>query len=331
MSKAFIVKEFNSQKDVTKEDLDLINKYTKRDLSKDEVYIFSIVLCNNEIDRDYEKFTKDSLEKLSKLFLGKTGVMDHDAKALNQAARIFYCEVERLDGKFTKDKEPYFRLKAKAYMPRTEQNKDLILQIDSGIKKEVSVGCAVNKIICSVCGCNLKNGISCNHLKGKSYSGRLCYTILDDAYDAYEWSFVAIPAQREAGVIKTMKKNILKGGVLTLNDILNRIKSLEEINLSKEEVKLLSEYIFKLESFANLGKSLEEDLKKEVAKLCIFNQPKIDTEIIKSVVEKMDFKELNAFKKAFSYKNDNSKFLSLKPQLASKDSLKVEQNTEFKI
>ncbi len=30
--------------------------------------------------------------------------------------------------------------------------------------------------------------------EGKTYDGRLCCTVLDDPYDAYEWSFVAVPA-----------------------------------------------------------------------------------------------------------------------------------------
>lgn len=38
-------------------DLDLINNYTRRKLSKDEVYIFSVVLCDNEVDREFEKFS----------------------------------------------------------------------------------------------------------------------------------------------------------------------------------------------------------------------------------------------------------------------------------
>ena len=32
--------------------------------------------------------------------------------------------------------------------------------------------------------------------------GKLCHTLLSGAKDAYEWSFVAIPAQPKAGVTK---------------------------------------------------------------------------------------------------------------------------------
>ena len=51
----------NEQVCVTDEELALINKYTRRQLSKDEVYVFSVVLCDNDIDRDGERFTVESL------------------------------------------------------------------------------------------------------------------------------------------------------------------------------------------------------------------------------------------------------------------------------
>ena len=44
---------------------------------------------------------------------------------------------------------------------------------------------------------------SCRHVKGRTYNGKLCYGELTGAKDAYEWSFVAVPAQRRAGVIKS--------------------------------------------------------------------------------------------------------------------------------
>jgi hypothetical protein len=34
------------------------------------------------------------------------------------------------------------------------------------------------------------------------YGGKICHTVLDGITDAYEWSFVAVPAQRNAGVTK---------------------------------------------------------------------------------------------------------------------------------
>lgn len=62
-------------------ELDLINQYTKRRFSADEVYTFSVVLCDNEIDRDFECFDSTSLEKLAEMYIGKSGILDHNPTA----------------------------------------------------------------------------------------------------------------------------------------------------------------------------------------------------------------------------------------------------------
>lgn len=86
-------------------------------------------------------------------------------------------------------------------MVRTESGRDLIAEIEGGIKREVSVGCAVERAVCSICGGDLRTG-DCGHRKGQEYGGRLCFANLEGASDAYEFSFVAVPAQPLAGVIK---------------------------------------------------------------------------------------------------------------------------------
>lgn len=132
------------------DELELINRFTRRNLAKNEVYAFSVVLCDNDVDRDGERFTTDSLYELEKLFVGKTGIIDHNPSAKNQTARIFSCKVEKIDGQKTALGDDYYRLKARAYLPVCESNRDIILAIDSGIIKEVSVGCAVGRVVCNV-------------------------------------------------------------------------------------------------------------------------------------------------------------------------------------
>lgn len=186
---------------MTKDILDKINKFTRREFAADELFAFHVILCDNEIDRDCERFSDNALEQLKALFVGKTGIFDHDASTSNQTARIFDTEVVTDSSRNNKCGEPYKYLRASAYMVRTEDNRDLIAEIDGGIKKEVSIYCAAGKRRCSVCGAD-KAVQSCSHVKGKSYGGRVCHTVLDDITDAYEWSFVAVPAQVNAGVTK---------------------------------------------------------------------------------------------------------------------------------
>ncbi|MBR1750960.1 MAG: hypothetical protein IJ740_08810 [Ruminococcus sp.] len=190
------------QFEINDEILEKINRFTRKPIPANRLYCFPVVLCDNEIDRDNECFTKASLEKLKELFVGKTGVFDHDASGRNQTARIFDTELVTDDEKLTSYGEPLVYLTAKAYMVRTKANASLIDEIDAGIKKEVSVSCSVGRKICSVCGKDVYKD-RCAHIKGRKYGGKKCVHRLEDPTDAYEWSFVAVPAQKNAGVTKT--------------------------------------------------------------------------------------------------------------------------------
>lgn len=178
--------------------LEQLNRFTRRKHTAQEVYMFDVILCDNEVDRDGECFTKQALETLCRRFEGVTGIFDHDPKGSCQTARIFATELVEDPARRTAYGAAYTYLKACAYMIRTDSNQDLIREIDGGIKKEVSVSCAAKTSRCSVCG---STG-ACAHEKGKVYGGRLCYRELEDISDVYEWSFVAVPAQVHAGVTK---------------------------------------------------------------------------------------------------------------------------------
>ncbi|MBR5512640.1 MAG: hypothetical protein IKV85_01480 [Ruminococcus sp.] len=186
--------------------LEKINKFTRREFSADELFVFSVILCDNEIDRDCERFSDKALDTLKEMFIGKTGIFDHKPSTSNQTARIYDTELITDESRTTKNGELYKYLKASAYMVRTEDNKNLIAEIDGGIKKEVSISCSAAKRICSVCGTEKSQG-GCGHIIGKSYGGKMCHTVLDGISDAYEWSFVAVPAQVNAGVTKKYSEN----------------------------------------------------------------------------------------------------------------------------
>lgn len=191
--------------DILNHEMALVNSYTRRELTRDEVYIFSVVLCDNDVDRDYERFTVESLFALEKLFVGKTGIIDHNPSAKNQMARIISCRVEAVEGRKTLLGDQFFRLTARAYIRRTDGNREFIEAIEAGIVKEVSVSCSSDHKVCSVCHNDMHSQM-CSHIKGREYDGVLCCGELINVTDAYEWSFVAVPAQRAAGVIKAQLK-----------------------------------------------------------------------------------------------------------------------------
>lgn len=192
--------------EITEADMKEINKYALEPLSVEDVFTFKAVLCDNELDRTFERFTTKALQELRKLFLGKTVIKDHFRSADNQVARIYATELVTSDSQTTKSGEAYTQLVAHCYMVRTESNKDLIAEIKGGIKKEGSVGCSVSSSICSICGTD-NTKTYCRHWPGRSYDkeggAEVCTFKLDGAKDAYEFSLVAVPAQRKAGVSKS--------------------------------------------------------------------------------------------------------------------------------
>ena len=264
---------------VTEEDLALINLLSRRELKEEELYVFSLRLCDNEVDRDGERFAPQTLEDLGRMFVGKSGIFDHQWSARGQAARIYKTEVIRQPERTTRAGDAYCWLKGWAYMVRTDRTRDLIAEIEAGIKKEVSVGCAVERAVCSICGADL-NQTACGHKKGQYYGGALCYASLEGASDAYEFSFVAVPAQPEAGVVKGAR------GPRTLKDL---VRGNEPCARELEE----------LEREAGLGRRYRDELRQETVRLGLLAGMDLDRDALAGMVDKLSMEELAALKDAW--------------------------------
>ena len=222
--------------------LETINGQAKSEMKPEQVYVFSLRLCDDQVDRDGERFDIAALPALAKLFIGKTGIVDHKWSAENQVARIFETQIVQEKG--------VSYIKAWAYIRRGGANDEIIADIEAGIKKEVSVGCAMGKAICSICGSEYG---TCGHRKGESYEGQLCCTILQEPVDAYEFSFVAVPAQREAGVLKGLGSRRF-----SLKDIAAEYGIQAEYRSLYKQAELGKRYQKELEdSVVRLGLSLE--------------------------------------------------------------------------
>ena len=253
---------------LSREDLELIGVLARRPLTAQEVYTFSVRLCDNEIDRDFERFATQTLEQLAPMFVGKSGIFDHQWSAWGQAARIYKTEIVRESGRTTRAGDGYCWLKGCAYMVRTDGNRDLIAEIEGGIKKEVSVGCAVEHAVCSVCGCD-RTQTDCGHEKGQEYGGQLCWADLEGARDAYEFSFVAVPAQPAAGVVKTARRGDVRSAA-------------------------------RLEEEAALGRKCLEELRAEVVRLALLADRELSAPAMKSLAYKLSHQELEELRKSYA-------------------------------
>ena len=248
--------------------LEAINAQAKASLTPEQVYVFSLRLCDDQVDRDFERFDTRALAGLAKLFIGKTGIVDHKWSSENQVARIFETQVVKEEG--------VSYIKAWAYIRRGGANEEIIADIEAGIKKEVSVGCAMGMSVCSVCGSEYG---TCGHMKGESYDGQVCCAILQEPMDAYEFSFVAVPAQREAGVLKGM------GG---------RNKCLKEL---AEEFGAQAEYRA-LYKQAQLGMQYQKELEDSVVRLLLTLELGAEEPVLRSIAGKAAAEDLMKLKAA---------------------------------
>lgn len=252
----------------TESQLEAINALAKAKLGREQVYVFSLRLCDDQVDRDYERFDPQALPALAKLFIGKAGVVDHKWSAESQVARIFAAEVVK-EGAVT-------YIKAWAYIRRGGKGDEWIADIEAGIKKEVSVGCAMAGSVCSVCGSEYG---SCGHQKGQSYDGQLCVAILREPVDAYEFSFVAVPAQREAGVLKGMGR-----GAVSLKELA------QEFGV-QEEYRTLCK-------LAGLGREYARQTEDEVVRLCLMLRLGVEEPVLRSAARSIGSEDLLKFRKA---------------------------------
>lgn len=305
-------------------ELELINGYTRSPLTAEDVYIFSVTLCDNETDRDFERFSTESLDVLGQLFTGKTGISDHSMRSKDQRARIFRTYTEKQPGKKNSCGEDYTALKARAYMLRTEENAALIKEIEGGIKKEVSVGCAMAECICSICGKDMKKHL-CEHIKGKVYGDRVCHGILRSPTDAYEWSFVAVPAQRNAGVTKAFEKKERKKP-MTFDSFKS---ACGDIHLTAAEAEAIQKHLVNLEKEAQEGKAYREHLTQQIKKYALIIMPDVNASAFIKGCDSMDICELKDLCRSMEVQAGSR--IPVHSQLSAVKEATKHDNTDFRI
>lgn len=179
------------------------------DIKKEDLFTYKVILCDNMVDRDIEMFSHNALQQITDKFIGVIGIADHNPTIKNNHSRIYMTELNTDERKQNDFGDAYESVIAYAYTLNNDKNKDFIQEIKSGLLKEVSIGFDNFKRTCSVCGNTLYSG-ECVHCLGQVYEidGKdiKCVGVIDTINDAYEWSFVSIPAQRKAGVTKQFDK-----------------------------------------------------------------------------------------------------------------------------
>ena len=142
----------------------------------------------------------------------------------------------------------------------------------------------MGKATCSICG--QPYGV-CEHRKGERYGGRQCLAVLSEPTDAYEFSFVAVPAQRQAGVTKGRK-----GGVsMTLKELVTSTGTPEQQDSLRE-----------LEQAAQFGRVCRKELLDEVVRLGLVVDLGADEATLRKACAALELPELKAWRGALEQK-----------------------------
>lgn len=243
--KSFTQEHKNMFSKPSQSDFDLIKSFVKsEDIKPEDLFVYPIRLCDNLKDRDGEKFSDLALKSICSLSVGVVGIKNHEWNSENAHSRIYKAEIEEIAG--VKSVIGY------AYTLVTNSTKEFIENIKSGLLQEVSIG-----------------------FSAKSYSEEDGCKVIDDVTDMYEWSFVAVPAQPKAGVVKNMTKGVKR------MELEVRVKELEtEVETKSVRVK-----------------ELEADIAEKDAKIAELQNLIVENTIksaVKGVMSKFNFKSVKA-------------------------------------
>jgi phage head maturation protease len=243
-----IIKHLEQFGEPSEEDYALIQELLPSEVPKGDIFVYCSKLCDNKVDRQKEFFSSGALEQLKEKFVGVTGLFNHDWKSDNQHSRIYKTELVTDTSKKNESYEPYSYIVGFAYTLNTPENQRFIRDVKSGILKEVSIGFEHESLTPIV----LDDGKEVKRI--------------DSVSDVYEWSFVAVPSQRHAGVVKsftpeqevgTMK---LAEALAKLQDVV-KLKSFSTDTLPTEVITTITSAIEGFEKDAITYKSFETRIK----------------------------------------------------------------------
>ena len=126
--------------------IELINKFTRRTFTADELYIGQLRLAHNAVDRDGERFSEEVLQRFLETAVRKTLLFDHakyDSRE-NAVGKFFAAEMEKIPLEEAQQElgeelwlpeglnevmvlSPYF------YIPVKGVSEETIVKIDAGI------------------------------------------------------------------------------------------------------------------------------------------------------------------------------------------------------
>ena len=192
-SKQFHVAGCKGAGDASTEQLGVINGYALKDMAAEEVYVRTMYLAHNGIDRDKEVMDDALLRDFARTLPGKglfiKHPMSYDGDSGPGEGRFFASRVIEMsfDEARATLREPTMQwpagsekallLEASFYTARTEDNKSLLTKIDAGVAGDVSIGFSASDRtpITDGSGDNENRIATRLHAPGEAYEGSLVW------------------------------------------------------------------------------------------------------------------------------------------------------------
>ena len=196
----------------------LINQLTQTPLTRSQVFIRSMYLCSSQLcESDWSRFSEQALHQIQEKVVGECVLAGHDKHSLPVARFFKAALVERPEVLDAGTEQPTQWIRAWFYwLADTQGARDLALNMDGGIYREVSISWTYRGGRCSICG---HVSHTCGHVPGQIYDGQRCYTWIDEIIDVLEGSLVYRGADRETGITGEHEAS-LEGGPTELEQLL---------------------------------------------------------------------------------------------------------------
>lgn len=178
---------------ITDQDLAKIQRFALKELKSEELAVFRMNLCNDQIDRHASRFPEKELKAINRMIVGKPTMVNHDMSALPRG-RFFDSRmaIGPTGTQSISTSTDALFVQPSTYMLREPENESFIRNIEAGIYSGTSIGFAFDTPECSVCNCDLR---VCAHWPGEDYDGEICHYIMHDVRDVFEGSIVPLGSQ----------------------------------------------------------------------------------------------------------------------------------------
>lgn len=203
---------------VTSNEINIMRKLCRENISEEDVFAFTIRVCDNAIDKDAERLSVSALYQIAEMLYGKTGIIsDKSIYDKDVVARIYQANVCCDYNKKTIIGEDYQYVEAKAFIIYNDNTKTICKMIQSEQIQEVSIGCAV---------ATHKKRVSPDYGE---------YTELRDVTEVYEWAFVTpTKMSNEEYNYNEYDRGWNDGYKKGVQDSINRIKGLDNTKEYKQ-------------------------------------------------------------------------------------------------